>query len=204
MARRRKSRILAPRVAVIGGPNGAGKTTNSRRLVCDVLGIHEFVNADALARGLSGFGNEAVALEAGRIMLGRLHNLAAARRSFAFETTLASRSFAPWISGLKRSGYVFHLAYFWLPSANMAVARVAERVHAGGHAVPETDIRRRYVRGLRNFFALYQALADRWTMYNNTDAGGPRVIATGSGHYESRVADAPLWDRIRQEFAFET
>jgi predicted ABC-type ATPase len=101
------------------------------------------VNADVIARGLSGFSAEAVALDAGRMMLERLHELAAGQQSFAFETTLASRSFAPWIAKLKQSGYEFHLAYFWLPTADMAVARVTERVRAGGHAVPEGDIRRR-------------------------------------------------------------
>ncbi len=201
MARQRGKAIGTRRVAIIGGPNGAGKSTNACRLLTDSLGIAEFVNADVIASGLSGLGPAAVALEAGRVMHDRLRELASEHKSFAFETTLASRSFAPWIRSWKEAGYEFHLAFFWLPSPDMAVARVARRVSAGGHDVPESDIRRRYRRGLINFFALYQPLADRWTMYNNTQIDGPLVIATGRGRDASQVDDGPLWDRIREEHA---
>ena len=112
-------------------------------------------------------------------MLARLHELADSRRSFAFETTLASRSFAPWLAGLIRSGYDFHLVHFWLPSANMAAARVADRVRLGGHHVPEETIRRRYLAGIRNFSELYCPLAASWQLINNA-IDGPSQIAYGS------------------------
>lgn len=168
----------SPRVVVIAGPNGAGKSTSAPGALKCPLKVSEFVNADVIARGLSAFEPERVALAAGRIMLERLHELAAAGIDFAFETTLASRSFAPWIGGLIKSAYQFHLIYFWLPSPAMAVARVHGRVQSGGHHVPPETVERRYYGGIRNFFELYQPLADTWRIYNNTEPGGAKLIAS--------------------------
>ncbi len=116
------------------------------------LRVTEFVNADLIAQGLSAFKPEMTAFQAGRIMLERLHYLAKKRVDFAFETTLASKTFAPWIAKLRETGYVFHLIFLWLPSEEFAINRLAERVRSGGHNVPEDIIRRRYHTGLRNFF----------------------------------------------------
>src|SRR5581483_432721 len=141
-----------PRVVVLAGPNGAGKSTMSRKLLFETLAIRHFVNADTLARGLSAFHPEDWAIKAGKIMLEHVHDLANQRLDFAFETTLASKSFAPWIGQLRGTGYRFYLFYLWLPSADMAVQRVGERVSGGGHDVPADTVRRRYERGLQNFF----------------------------------------------------
>src|SRR5579872_2516519 len=97
-----------PLVVVVAGPNGAGKSTTAPRLLRGALAVAEFVNADDIARGLSAFRPETVSLAAGRVMLTRLHALAAARVSFAFETTLASRNFAPWLRTLRAQGYRVH------------------------------------------------------------------------------------------------
>jgi predicted ABC-type ATPase len=117
----------APTVVVLAGPNGAGKTTAARTLLAETLHLMTFVNADAIAQGLSGFHPESMAIEAGRIMLQRLHTLAEQRASFAFETTLAGRSYARWLKSLQGTGYMVHLVYFWLATPDLAVARVAER-----------------------------------------------------------------------------
>lgn len=139
--------MIHPNVVVLAGPNGAGKSTLAEPLLAETLGIRHFVNADTLARGLSAFHAEDMAIKAGKIMLEHLHDLAERRVNFAFETTLASRTFAPWIAGLKASGYQFHLFYVWVPSAEVSVQRVLGRVMMGGHGVPEETIRRRYQRG---------------------------------------------------------
>jgi predicted ABC-type ATPase len=136
-----------PSVIVLAGPNGAGKTTASRVVLQDLTHVSEFVNADVIAQGLSAFAPENAALEAGRIMLARLHELAANRANFAFETTLASRSFAPWLEGLIGSGYQFHLFFFWLPSPEFSIRRVENRVKMGGHYVDPATIGRRYTGG---------------------------------------------------------
>src|SRR3712207_6585578 len=133
-----------PKLIAIAGPNGAGKSTLAPFMLRDAYGVTEFVNADTIAQGLSAFSPEAAAFDAGRIMLKRLRDLAARRVNFAFETTLASRSYAAWVSGLRARGYEFNLMLLWLRSPELAVERVRQRVRAGGHNIPESVIRRRY------------------------------------------------------------
>ena len=128
------------RIVILAGPNGAGKTTAAKHLLRDALGIHEFVNADSIAAGLSGFAPESVAFEAGRIVLTRMRTLIAQRVSFAFETTLSSRSLAKLLSSAKMSGYEINLVYLALPGVATAAARVALRVQQGGHSTPEDVI----------------------------------------------------------------
>ncbi len=167
-----------PHVIVIAGPNGAGKTTAAPALLSKALNISHFVNADTIAAGLSAYAPEQAAIEAGKAMLNRIRTLSDNNENFAFETTLASRSFAPWISKLKMKGYLFHLTFLTLDSPELAVSRVAERVKLGGHSVPEVVIRRRYSKGLINFFKLYKPIADSWQMYDNTDISHILPIAS--------------------------
>lgn len=185
-----------PSVIVLAGPNGAGKSTAAPVLLRGTLGIVDFVNADVIARGLSAFDSDSVALEAAGIMLTRLRKLAEERANFAFETTLASRTLAPWLKDLIGAGYQLHLFFIWLPDADAAVARVAARVRSGGHDVPEATIRRRYDRGLNNFFELYQALASTWRMYDNTKIKRPKLIAQGQGVRTTRIVDPKTWATI--------
>ena len=135
---------ISPGVVVLGGPNGAGKSTAAPRLLRGSLKVEEFVNADTLAQGLSAFRPEDVALEAGRIMLKRLDDLESQGKSFAFESTLASQALARRLERLKQRAYRIHIVYLWLPTAELAIARVAERVRAGGHNVSSEAVRRRF------------------------------------------------------------
>lgn len=183
-----------PRVCVLGGPNGAGKSTSAAPLVRDELGITTFVNADTIAHGLSAFDPAGSAVAAGRIMLAQMRSLAGARADFAFETTLASRSFAPWLSQLRRRGYELLLVFVWLPSPELSIARVADRVRAGGHDVPEPTIRRRYARGIANFVHLYRPLIDRFWCYDNSEAMA-RLVADGSGDTLD-VLEPMIWQQI--------
>ena len=129
-------------------------------------------------------------------MLGRLDELAAQRQDFAIETTLASRSLRPRIEALRDAGYFFHLTYVWLASADMAVQRVSARVRAGGHAIPEAVIRRRYERGLDNFFNLYMPIADAWQMADNSWPEGQRPIASRDIDGPIRIDDPELWEGL--------
>ena len=187
---------VPPDIVVLAGPNGAGKSTAGPALLRDTVGIMEFVNADTIARGLSAFEAERAALAAGKVMIRRLRGLAQRRQDFAFETTFAGRSFAPWLAKLREAGYGVHVMFLWLPSADFAVARVADRVRMGGHDIPEETIRRRYRRGLSNFFELYQPLATTWRMYDNSGAAGPRLVARGTGRRTTRVDDGETWARV--------
>ncbi len=189
-----------PHLIVIAGPNGAGKSTTAPSLLKGTVKVADFVNADLIAQGLSGFKPEGAAFHAGRVMLERIHYLAKKRIDFAFETTLASRTFAPWIADLCKTGYEFHLVFLWLPSEDFAVARVSERVSMGGHDVPEATIKRRYHAGIKNFFKLYRALADTWFFYDNSGGGNPRLLAYGEKEKSLVVNDPLLWHNINKAY----
>jgi predicted ABC-type ATPase len=187
-----------PQVIVIAGPNGAGKSTLAPYLLRDTFGLLEFVNADSIALGLSAFRPEGAALEAGRVMLRRLRELAAVRASFAFETTLSARSYAPWIAGLRGRSYNFHLIFLWLRSPELAVQRVKDRAAAGGHYVPEQVVRRRYVKGAHNFFSLYRPLADSWTVYDNSWPDGMTRVAGGTVGAAADISDDISWQQFQE------
>ena len=189
----------APRIVMLAGPNGAGKSTVAPRLLVGALGVTEFVNADVIARGLSAFAPDRVAIQAGKLMLARIRELASKRESFAFETTLASRSFARWLRELTDAGYEFHLLFLYLSTAHAAVERVMERVRLGGHSVPEETIRRRYRTGLRNFFSLYMPLATSWCMYNNS-GDAPVPIAMSSAGGDLRVKEPAIWNLLERQY----
>lgn len=188
-----------PSVVVLAGPNGAGKSTAAPSLLQGRLAVDQFVNADQIAQGLAGFAPESAAIPAGRIMLARLKELATRRVNFAFETTLASRTFAPWLRQLVAEGYRFHLVFLWLPSADLAVARVADRVRQGGHPVPLETIRRRYVAGLRNFRSLYRPMATGWRIYDNSGGWAIRLAARGRGANVDEVRLTDVWRRMEAE-----
>jgi predicted ABC-type ATPase len=186
-----------PRILMIAGPNGAGKTTVTPRILKSAYDIAEWVNADVIARGLSGLQPEAAAWQAGRVMIDRLRELTEQRKSFAFETTLAGRSYAKWIEPLLISGYEFHLYYVTVESADMCVARVARRVRAGGHHVPDDVVRRRY--SARCGISL--TFIDRLPMLDclRQFAGGWTVlVATGAYNDTMVVADQRVWDRLEE------
>jgi predicted ABC-type ATPase len=192
----------SPTVILLAGPNGAGKTTSSRTLLAETLNVLTFVNADVIAQGLAGFDPTSAALEASRIMLERMYKLAAARENFAFETTLAARSYASWLRQLRDSGYRVHLVYFWLRSSDLAVARVADRVRRGGHDIPEPTIRQRYQRSAYNFFHLYRPVTTLWHVHDNSDET-LRQIAFGDGEGNETVLDEQTWQLFKREGSYE-
>ena len=121
--------MASPRIVILAGPNGAGKTTVSKYVLPDAFAIDEFVNGDRIAAGLSAFAPETVAFEAGRIMLRRINMLLEQQKSFAFETTLSSKSFVKLINRAHEKGYKVKLIYVALPSVALAKFRVRKRVN---------------------------------------------------------------------------
>jgi predicted ABC-type ATPase len=186
----------SPTVYVIAGPNGAGKTTFAAELLPDFVNCREFLNADLIAAGLSPFAPETQDMRAGRLLLARIRELTEARQDFGFETTLAGRGYARMFARMRRLGYRIVLYFLWLPSADLAAVRVANRVRQGGHHVPEADIRRRFAAGLRNLFGLYRPLLDGWSLYDGSTFP-PRLIATEK-HGKMQVAQAKLFDQVTQ------
>lgn len=186
-----------PQAVVIAGPNGAGKTTAAPRLLHAGVGIDAFVNADVIAQGLSGFSPASAALEAGRIMLHRLDELAHAGADFAFESTLAGRSVRGRLLDLIARGYAVHLVYLWLPSPEMAVERVRHRVRAGGHHVPEAVIRRRFWRSLVNFDRVYRPIVTSWRLYDGSRLPDRPLVAEGNASEGPTVVDSQTWGVVR-------
>lgn len=180
-------------IFVIGGPNGAGKSTLAPLLLRDRLHLRDFVNADTIALGLSAFSPESAAIEAGRVMLKRLDELAARPTSFAFETTLATRSYAPRLARWQKAGFTIHVIFLWLRDVELAIKRVETRVRMGGHAIEPETVRRRYRRGLDNFRKLYQPVADQWMVVENTAPLTPAIVAHGGLNQSTTVIDTDGW-----------
>jgi len=186
-----------PNLYIISGCNGAGKTTASFTVLPEMLQCKEFVNADEIAKGLSPFQPEKVAIEAGRIMLKRIDELLEAKSDFAFETTLASKSYINTIKKAQLKGYFITLIYFWLNSPELAIERVKERVLNGGHNIPEDVIYRRYTNGLRNFSKIYMPQCDFWLLIDNSNPPFS-VIAEGNKKHKINISNQSVFDKIIQ------
>ena len=154
-------------VLILAGPNGAGKTTFAREFLLNEARCPTFVNADLIAAGLSPFQPELAAMRAGRIMVDSIRAHVKRGESFAVETTLADRSYARIIRDWRAESYHVSIWFLSLPSPDMAIARIAERVSHGGHTVPDSVVRRRFAAGLENFKNLYKPLVDAWVLYDN-------------------------------------
>jgi len=186
-----------PNLYIVAGPNGAGKSTFARLFLPDFADCREFVNADLIAAGLSPFNPEGQAIQAGRLMLERIESLAKARIDFGFETTPAGRGWVPLLERLREQGYRLTLFFLWLPSQDLAVSRVQERVRAGGHSIPEKVIRRRFVRGLKNLFEIYQPILDGCLILDNSVLPPDAFVLTVNG--ERIIFDQQLFLRFQEE-----
>lgn len=184
-----------PQAVILAGPNGSGKSTAATQLV--PAGV-TFANADMIAQEISGLPGTSADVNSGRILLCRISDMEAQLQSFAFETTLATRMLVHRISTWQSVGYRVHLIFMYLQSADLAVERVAARVRAGGHDVPEATVRRRYRAGLRNFFHLYRPLVDTWRIYDNSTLL-PFLIARGHRLDSDRVELPSVWSNLQSE-----
>ena len=181
-------------IYIISGCNGVGKTTASMTILPEFLDCQEFVNADMIASGLSPFQPEKVAFEAGRIMLERIDFLMQTNQSFAIETTLATKSYKNKLLKAIENGYQIKLLFFWLPSYEMAIDRVAIRVSEGGHNIPKDIIKRRYFRGIENLFNIYLPLCTTWLIFDNENE--PKLIAEKNNSGEIIIANKLKWSLI--------
>lgn len=190
--------MAKPNIYIIAGPNGAGKTTACFTLLPEILRCPNFVNADEIARGLSPFAPEIVAIQAGRIMLGRIEDLLQQKVDFALETTLATRSYVSLVQRAQKLGYKVHLVFFYLENEQQAIQRVAQRVSQGGHDIPEADIRRRFKRGIDNLVKLYAPICDSILLYNNVETPARLVARKRNQSEEIEVIETQMWNQILQ------
>jgi len=175
-------------VYIIAGPNGSGKTTFARMFLPDYVKCPNFVNADLIAQGLAPFEPRAAAIKAGKLVLQQINEYAERGVDFAFETTLSGKSYVKLFTELKSKGYALHLFFLWIPSPDLAIARIKDRVAEGGHHVPVEDIIRRFARAISNFFTLYEPLLDSWMLFDNSRAK-PVLIAKRRNSHREAVND---------------
>lgn len=187
-----------PNMYIIAGPNGAGKTTASYNLLPEMLHCTNFVNADEIARGLSPFAPDEVAIQAGRLMLQRIEELLPQKVDFAIETTLATRSYVHLVHQAQALGYKVHLIFFCLENEEQAIERVAQRVSNGGHNIPKTDIRRRFKRGIYNLLNLYMPICDSVHVYNNAHGDAILVAKHRNNIGEIQIYAQEMWNQIIQ------
>jgi predicted ABC-type ATPase len=189
--------VVQQKLYIISGCNGAGKTTASFNILPEILNCQEFVNADEIARGLSPFRPDKVAIEAGRLMLSRIDELIQSNQDFSFETTLSTRSFINTIQIAKAKGYFVTLIFFWLDSIDLAKDRVQRRVAEGGHNIEPAVIERRYVSGINNLFNLYSEEVDSILIYDNSSLD-PELIAEKEMYQHFKILQNEKFIQLQQ------
>lgn len=199
MQRKDFARVVKKNLYIIAGCNGAGKTTASITFLPDVINCKEFVNADAIAAGLSPFDAEKYAFEAGRLMLKRMDQLMENGLEFAIETTLSSKTYISRIRRAKALGYRVYLFFFWLDRVELAIRRVRKRVKMGGHSIPLDTIKRRYIRGVANFFELYQREVDYWVILNNSQKEA-FLVMEGEGRATTKIYREDEWKKLMEQY----
>lgn len=191
-----KTKNKTKNVYIIAGPNGAGKTTFANKFLPDYARCPNFVNADMIAQGLAPFSSQTAAMKAGRLVLEQIENFKSKGLDFAFETTLSGKSYAALLKNLKENNYHLHLFFLWIPSPDLALARIKDRVADGGHDVPEADVKRRFYRGIKNLFTIYRPLLNLWILFDNSREI-PKLIAKEiNGQLE--VKDQLSFDTIQK------
>jgi predicted ABC-type ATPase len=175
MSGHRNDKKPIPTCWIIAGPNGAGKTTFALEYLPQVAGCTHFINADLIAAGLSPLAPERELLAASRLFLREIEERIADREDFAFETTLAGRTYLRLVERLRRDGWRVELIYLALPSVEMSKLRVAERVAHGGHNIPVADIERRFPRSLRHLLNDFSHRVDSCACFMN-DGESPVLV----------------------------
>jgi predicted ABC-type ATPase len=187
-----------PNLYIIAGCNGAGKTTASYTVLPEILDCKEFINADEIARGLSPFQPEKVAITAGRIMLQRIDELINLKVDFAIETTLTTKSYANTIETAKQNGYDVTLVYFWLKDVELAIQRVNTRVKEGGHYIEDEVIKRRYKKGVFNLINIFTVVSDYWVVLDNSDKHYT-FVAEGNSNQRIIIHNSEIWETIKSK-----
>ena len=192
---------MSPNLYIVAGPNGVGKTTFAREFLPNYADCRNFINADLIAAGLSPFAPEAAGVRAGRLVLEEIERLGKQHADFGFESTLSGRSYLNLIRDLKSRGYAIYTFFVTLPTVELSLLRIRNRVIKGGHNVPEADVRRRFDRSIRNFLYCYQPLADSWMLFDNSQT--PSAVAFKK-QGDLRIIKAEIYEALISQYGQDT
>jgi len=187
----------APTGWIVAGPNGAGKTTFALQYLPQVANCRNFINADAIAAGLSPLAPETALITASRLFLREIEHRSHSRQNFAFETTLSGRSYLKLIDRLQTDGWQVELIYLALADVEMSKMRVAERVAHGGHNIPIDAIERRFSRSLRNLLNDFSK-AVNWTECFMNTGSTPELIFVQAGE-NRQIVNPELFNHLIQQ-----
>lgn len=181
---------------IIAGSNGAGKTTFAQEFLPAWIGCVNFINPDLIAKGLSPFAPEKAMIHAGRLVLEEIKKRSNAGEDFAFETTLSGRTYLRTLSDLRTLGYNLNMFYLWIPSPELALKRIEDRVASGGHSVPDTAVRRRFDRTWENLVERYRSLLDTLFVFDNSGRSPILVFEEVDGR--STISDKQRYEMMFQ------
>jgi len=173
-------------VYIIAGPNGSGKTTFAKTFLPEYAKCPNFINGDLIAQGLSPFSPQQVVIKAGKLVLQQIEELSAKGVDFGFETTLSGKTYLKHFQNFKKKGYNLHLFFLWIPSSQLAIVRIKDRVAEGGHHVPKEDVKRRFERSIVNFFTVYRPLLNTWLLFNNSEKQPKLIAKKNNSHIDIR------------------
>ncbi len=185
-------RTRRPVCHIVAGANGSGKSTFALHFLPHYAACIAFVNPDLIAGGISPFDPTLAAVKSGRLVLERIAELTAEGRDFGFETTLSGRGYLAQLQALREAGFALHLYYLWTEGCDLLIPRIRQRVLAGGHHVPDQDVRRRYERSLKNI-ADYAVIMDKIRVFDNS---GPTPVLVYEKNGDVRVYDEKRFGRM--------
>jgi len=182
---------VIPTLTFIAGANGSGKTTLTR-WNSEIFKQIPVLDPDAVANTLQATASSLLPIEAARQVLTSASEHLDRGESFAVETTLSGKNYLRMMLDAKKRGFEIVLVYIGTETVEINLARIRNRVIAGGHDVPEKDVRRRYRRSLKNL-PIAVKRADHTILFDNSTEDGYRLIAILEASGEQWFEAKPVW-----------